>query len=121
MAKSGAWKAPKDLTITERQANGYWSDRSQDRDQEAAPELRTQSAFQSGWPKSKHYRIQKMHMGWAGDDPGVVGDNASAPNTDGKGRFAARTDKGPVSKGQFKSNRGGRIKRNTYAQAGKTG
>ena len=119
MAKSGAWKAPKDLTITERQANGYWSDRSQDRDQEAAPELRTATPFKEGWPVGKHYRIQRMHMGWSGDDIGII--DTARPTTDGKGRFAARTDKGPVSKGQSKSNRGGRIKRNTYAQAGKTG
>jgi hypothetical protein len=40
---------------------------------------------------------------------------------DGKGKEAARTAKSPDNKGNSQSNRGGRIKRNTYAQAGKTG
>ena len=109
MAKSGAWKAPRDLTITERQANGYWSDRSQDRDQEAAPELRTATPFKEGWPKNRHYRIQRMHL------------PTSVSFGDGVAPKSARTANGPDNKGASQSNRGGRIKRNTYAQAGKTG
>lgn len=117
--KTGAWQAPKDLTVTKRLADGYWTDKSQDREQTAAPELRTETPFESGWPTGKHYRIQRMHMDWDGDLGGIS--DRPLPRTDGKGRFAARTDNSPKNEHQSQSNRSGRIRRNTYGQTGKTG
>ena len=123
--KSQAYLGPKDLALTNRQANDDfpYKYRRSDTEQVPAPELRGQPSLPPiGWPEKNTYLIARMHidLDYADGKPGIM--DSPVPATSGKGKDSpGKTENGPQNKGKFASNKSGRVLRNTYAQRGNTG
>ena len=96
---TGAWKTPKDLTITKRMADGYWTDKSDDFGQEAGicPSRISGFLFED-LEQSKHAHIQRaLHntrtdlLAWL--DQHKANTNAQPDNRNGHNGMGAPVQK----------------------------